>query len=317
MSVPGTMSALEAVSPQAAKVASLSWWMFGFGAVVLLGVTVLVAVATLRARRSPEGRPMAERHGHWLVWGGGVLLPLGSAIALLVASLAIGRTTEGRAPADALTVEVTGHQWWWEIHYLDASGNRTAGTANEMHVPVGRPVRLLLKSSDVIHSFWAPNVQGKTDMVPGHTNEAWFQVDRAGTWRGQCAEFCGLQHAFMGFVLVAAPQAEFDAWLRAQAEPASTPRGELARHGQRVFESRACVMCHAVRGTIAAGQVAPDLTHVASRQTLAAGRLPNNRGSLAAWILDPQKVKPGTNMPATALSGDELHALLHYLEGLN
>lgn len=317
MSLPGAMSAMDPASPQAAQVASLSWWMFGFGAVVLLGVTALVLVATLRAHRSQHPRPLSDRQGHWMVWTGGVVLPLASAIALLIASLAVGRTTEGRAPADAITVEVTGHRWWWEIHYLDERGNRIAGTANEIHVPVGRAVRLQLKSSDVIHSFWAPNVQGKTDMIPGHTNEAWFRVDRAGTWRGQCAEFCGLQHAFMGFVLVATPQAEFDDWLRAQAEPSAPPASELALIGQRVFESRACVMCHAVRGTVAGGQVAPDLTHVASRGTLAAGRLPNNRGSLAAWILDPQQVKPGTLMPATALSGDELHALLHYLEGLH
>jgi cytochrome c oxidase subunit II len=317
MSLPGTMSAMDPASAQAAQIASLSWWMFGFGAAVLLGVTALVLVAMLRARGSEHPRPLADRHGYWLVWGGGVLLPLASAIALLVASLAIGRTTEGRAPADAMTVEVTGHRWWWEIHYLDARGDRIAGTANEMHVPVGRAVRFKLKSSDVIHSFWAPNVQGKTDMVPGHTNEAWFRVDHAGTWRGQCAEFCGVQHALMGFVLVARPPTEFDAWLRAQAQPAAAPASELARLGQQVFESRACVMCHAVRGTVAGGQVAPDLTHIATRQTLAAGRLPNNRGSLAAWILDPQQVKPGTLMPATPLSGDELHALLDYLEGLH
>lgn len=314
MSTPGTMSALQPASPQAEQVALLSWWMFGAAGVVMALVTVLVLVAVLRGRRSAFA--LSERRGHLMVWAGGVALPLASAVALLAASLAIGRTTEGAAPEGALAVEVTAHQWWWEIHYLDAGGQRVAGTANEMHVPVGRPVRLLLKSSDVIHSFWAPNVQGKTDMVPGRTHEAWFQVDREGRWRGQCAEFCGLQHAMMAFVLVAQAPQDFERWLQAQALPAAEPVDALAQEGRRLFESRACVMCHAVRGTVAGGLVAPDLTHLASRQTLAAGRLPNNTGSLAAWIMDPQQVKPGTRMPATPLDGDELHALLAYLGSL-
>lgn len=310
------MSALEPASPQASLLAALSWWMFGVGAVVLVGVTLLVLVAVLRARRSQRERPLAAGRGHRLVIAGGVLLPVVAATALLVASLAIGRTTVGKAPDDALTVEVTGHQWWWELQYLDAAGNRIASSANELHVPVGRPVRVQLKSQDVIHSFWAPNLQGKKDLVPGRTNEAWFQVDRAGVFRGQCAEFCGSQHAFMGFLVVAQEPEQFGAWLARQAAPAAPPADALAAQGRQVFESRACVLCHSVRGTIAGGLVAPDLTHVAGRRTLAAGRLPNNRGSLAAWVADPQQVKPGTRMPATQLTGDELHALLHYLESL-
>lgn len=316
MSAPA-LSVLDPASPQADLLARLSWWMFGFGGAVLLLVTVLVLVAVLRARRADRDRPVDERRGHWAVVAGGVLLPLLAASGLLVASIAIGRTTLGPPPQDALTVEVTGHQWWWELHYLDEQGRRIASTANEMHVPVGRPVRVLLKSDDVIHSFWAPSLQGKTDLVPGRTNEAWFQADREGVFRGQCAEFCGLQHALMAFLVVAQPPAQFDAWLARQAAPAREPADALAAEGRRVFESRACVMCHAVRGTVAGGLVAPDLTHLAGRRTLAAGRLPNNAGSLAAWIMDPQQVKPGTRMPPTRLSGDELHALLHYLRSLD
>lgn len=309
-------SALDPAGPQAQQLAALSWWMFGIAAAVLAGVTLLVLWAVLRGRRGAQAQPLGTRHGLWVVLGGGVLLPLASAIALLGASLAVGRETTGPGPAGALVVEVTGHRWWWEAHYLDAQGQRLATVANELHVPVGRPVRVLLRSEDVIHSFWAPNLQGKTDMVPGRTNVAWFVAEREGAWRGQCAEFCGLQHAMMAFLIVAEPPARFEAWLQRQGQSAAEPADELARQGRQLFESRACVMCHAVRGTVAGGQVAPDLTHLASRRTLAAGRLPNNRGSLAAWILDPQQVKPGTTMPATRLSGDELTALLHYLEGL-
>jgi cytochrome c oxidase subunit 2 len=282
---------------------------------VLTLVTVLVLVAVLRGRRGE--RALDERRGMQLVVAGGVVLPLIVTAALLVGSVAVGRDTVGAPPAGALQLEVVGHQWWWEVHYLDGANGRIATVANEIHVPVGRPVALRLKSYDVIHSFWAPNLQGKTDLIPGRENTAWFQVDTAGVYRGQCAEFCGTQHALMAFLIVAEPAASFDAWLARQAAPAAVPADERARRGRQVFETRACVLCHAVRGTVAGGLVAPDLTHVASRRTLAAGRLPNDRPNLTAWILDPQGLKPGTRMPATALSVEELEYLLHYLQGLH
>jgi len=308
-------SMLAPAGPQADSISVLAYWMFGVGAFVLALVTVLVLVAVLRGRRGE--RALDERRGMQLVIAGGVVLPLIVTAALLVGSVAVGRDTVGAPPAGALQLEVVGHQWWWEVHYLDGDNGRIATVANEIHVPVGRPVALRLKSYDVIHSFWAPNLQGKTDLIPGRENAAWFQVDAAGVYRGQCAEFCGTQHALMAFVIVAEPAASFDAWLAQQAAPAAAPADERARRGRQVFETRACVLCHAVRGTVAGGLVAPDLTHVASRMTLAAGRLPNDRPNLTAWILDPQGLKPGTRMPATSLSVEELEYLLHYLQGLH
>jgi cytochrome c oxidase subunit II len=311
------MSAWQPASPQAEGITALSLWMFGVATAVLIGVMVLLVIAVLRARRLGVESNLSSRQRTTLVVAGGVALPFVAAVALLAASVPLGSASApATAPADALLIEVTGHRWWWEVHYLDATGQRIASTANEIHVPVGRAVKVRLKSEDVIHSFWAPNVQGKTDLVPGRTNELWFRVDREGMWRGQCAEFCGTQHAMMGFLLIGQPPEQFESWLARQAAPALEPADDLARQGRGVFEMSSCVLCHSVRGTIAGGRVAPDLTHIASRRTLAAARLPNGRGSLAAWITDPQKIKPGTHMPATPLTGDELHALLHYLEGL-
>jgi cytochrome c oxidase subunit 2 len=189
-------------------------------------------------------------------------------------------------------------------------------TANEIHVPVGRPVAIDLKSRDVIHSFWVPNLHGKMDAIPGRVTNTWLQADSPGVWRGQCAEFCGLQHAHMALTVVAHPAHEFEQWLSAQREPATQPTEEIALRGQQVFLSGPCMMCHTIRGTPALSAFGPDLTHVASRRTLAAGTIPNTRGHLAGWILDPQVIKPGTRMPPTALGSEDLQALLAYLERL-
>jgi cytochrome c oxidase subunit II len=173
-----------------------------------------------------------------------------------------------------------------------------------------------LKSRDVVHSFWVPNLAGKIDVVPGRRNVMWFQADVAGTYRGQCAEFCGLQHAKMAFVVVAEPPERYEAWAEAYRQPPATPADDLARRGEQVFLESQCALCHRVRGTGAWGQVAPDLSRIANRLTLAAGTLPNTRGNMAAWILDPQYIKPGSFMPPTSLEPEHLHALLAYLEGL-
>jgi cytochrome c oxidase subunit 2 len=314
----GPQSVLDAASPQARVLATLTWWMFGIASAVLLLVVALVAVAIAigwRGERDRRLRPSGQRA---MVALGGVLLPAAAAVALMVGSAVAGRGSPAAAPPEgAMTVEVTGHRWWWEAHYLDEGGRRIATVANELHVPVGRPVKVLLKSADVIHSFWAPNLQGKADMVPGRTNVSWFVADREGTFRGQCAEFCGEQHAKMAFLVVVEPAARFDEWLERQAMPADAPTDPLARRGLEVFESAGCAACHAVRGTAAAGRLGPDLTHLAARATLAAGSLPNGRGALAAWILDPPGVKPGTTMPPTPLVPEDLDALLHWLAGLH
>jgi cytochrome c oxidase subunit II len=187
-------------------------------------------------------------------------------------------------------------------------------TANEIHVPIGRPVVFKMSSHDVIHSFWAPNLQGKRDLIPGLSTAIWIEVDRPGVYRGQCAEFCGRQHAHMAFAIVAESGVEFTRWLEGQRRPAEQPHNSQEQHGQTVFVTSRCSMCHKIRGTQAYGTIGPELTHLASRETLAAGTLPNSRGHLAGWILDPQSVKPGTAMPPTPLAPDDLQDLIAYLE---
>lgn len=313
----GVQSALDPRGPHAGAIAALWWAMLAGGTLVLLLVTALTAAAVSRRARAPHARPLSTRGATWLVALGGGVVPVVVLTGLLVYSVTTGRALSAPRPADALTVQVIGHQWWWEVHYLDAGGGRIAATANEIHVPVGEPVRILLTSADVIHSFWVPNLLGKMDLIPGIENATWLQADTAGVYRGQCAEFCGLQHALMGLLVIAAPPPDFRAWLTAQARPAAEPTDGVRALGQQVFLGGPCVLCHAIRGTPALGGAGPDLTHLASRRTLAAATVPNTTGHLAGWILDPQRVKPGNHMPPTNLTPVRLHALLAYLEGLD
>lgn len=237
-------------------------------------------------------------------------------VVLVVLSVRTGRQLAALGPTPAVTIEVIGHQWWWEVRYLDPVASNIIVSANELRLPVGEPVRLLLRSADVIHSFWVPNLHGKMDLIPGRENVLWLQADAVGEWKGFCAEFCGLQHTNMAMVVVAMPPGEFQAWAARERLPAAPPADELAAEGLRVFEEGSCATCHSIRGTRAHGKVAPDLTHLAGRRMLASGILPNTRGHLAGWIMDPQAIKPGTFMPGTDLSPAQLHALLHWLESL-
>ena len=308
-------SVLDPVSPQAGDIALLWWIMLAFGTAIVVAVLGMLAVAVARARRGHGERPLSETQSRTLVLTGGVGVPLVLLLGLLVASVQLSAPVTA-IPTDALAVEVIGRQWWWEIHYHDREGQRIATTANEIRVPVGQPVRFTLRSADVIHSFWVPNLQGKTDMIPGHANTSWFEAAAPGVFRGQCAEFCGVQHARMALVVVAESAADFAAWLDGQGAPAAAPATTRRQRGEEVFFAAGCDECHAVRGTPATAVTGPDLTRVGSRLTLAAGTLPNTRGNLAGWILDPQIVKPGSGMPATDLAPDDLTALLDYLEGL-
>jgi cytochrome c oxidase subunit 2 len=230
--------------------------------------------------------------------------------------LSIGRTLSAQPGAHPLTIEVTGHQWWWEVQYADTSAHGRFTTANEIHVPIGRPVLFLLSASDVIHSIWVPNLGGKKDLIPGYTQSVWFQADTPGVYRGQCAEFCGLQHAKMAMFVIADPPAQYDRWASQQRETASTPTDSVQRRGREVFMTTTCAMCHAIEGTEAGSHNGPDLTHLASRRTIAAGTLPNTRGHLAGWIVDPQGIKPGVRMPPNTLTPNDLDALLTYLQSL-
>jgi cytochrome c oxidase subunit 2 len=216
----------------------------------------------------------------------------------------------------AVNITLIGHQWWWEARYRDEDASREFSTANELHIPVGRPVIVTLLSNDVIHSLWIPNLQGKKDLIPGRTATLRLRADKPGVYRGQCAEFCGLEHALMALQVVAEPNQGYEAWAARQRQPAPDPGSALTQRGQQVFLSTSCVMCHTIGGTTAGGRLGPDLTHLASRATIAAGMFPNNRGHLAGWIADPQALKPGVNMPANSLPPDDLQALLAYLETL-
>ncbi len=284
---------------------------------VVLGAAVFVLVLValgMAVRSSPlgSGEAVATARSRRLVLGGGVVLPVMVLVPLTVAMLVSGNRLTHRQGDVGLTIEVVGHQFWWEVRYPDLG----VVTANEIHLPVDTPVRLLLTSADVIHSVWVPQLAGKVDMIPGKTNELRFDADTPGVFRGFCAEFCGLQHGRMHFLVIAQTADDFEAWITEQAEPAAPPADETAARGMEIFSEHGCAACHAVRGTDAVGVAGPDLTHLASRRTLGAGTVANRRGNLAGWVVDPQGIKPGNLMPPTPLDAAELDLLLRYLEGL-
>jgi cytochrome c oxidase subunit II len=307
---------LAPAGPAATEIAGLTWILLIGGALLYLAVLGLLGWAMWR---SPQATTpgSAERAGARLV-GVGAIVTAVLITALLIVTLKTLTAVLPPARPAAITIEITGHQWWWAVRYLGAAPGDATETANEIHIPVGRPVAVRLLARDVIHSFWVPQLQGKLDLVPGKVNVTWLQADRPGTYRGQCAEFCGVQHARMGLLVVAQPPDEFAAWLARQRAPAAEPIDELARGGQRLFLDRGCAFCHTVRGTTAFfGRVGPDLTHVASRRTLAAAMLTNVGGHLAGWIANPQALKPGNRMPQVPLEPAEFHAVLRYLQGLH
>ncbi|MCE8016373.1 cytochrome c oxidase subunit II [Halomonas sp. MCCC 1A17488] len=312
----GPQSALDPAGSAAALIARLWWPTLFVAALVTLLVLTLLAVAVLRARRKQAALPLNARQSRNLVIAGGILLPLAATIPFALSSFSIGRVIEAPVPDVAMTVEVIGKQWWWEVHYLDETGERIATTANEIHVPVGEPVRFLLKSDNVIHSFWVPNLKGKTDMMPGRSNVTAMTADEPGVYRGQCAEYCGTQHALMAFLLVAEAPEAFDAWLEGQRRSAMEPETGAQAQGRDVFLDAGCAGCHTIRGTPADGDLGPDLTHLAGRRTLAGATVPNRIGHLGGWITDPQHVKPGSRMPPSDLTPEELKTLLDYLESL-
>lgn len=323
-----SQSALHPAGPQAGRIIDL-WWMMVYvtGAVFLVVMAFLVAA--LVRRRGPQGgeaagvpdvpdvrpEPSGERRmSHAVLAGVGLTVVI--LFVFLVRSYVTGRALDSLHEQDHLTVKVVGHQWWWEVSYDNATAAYTVTTANEIHIPVGRPVLFKLASTDVIHSFWVPNLHGKTDLVPGHENVTWLKADQVGTYRGQCAEFCGHQHAHMAFTVVVEPYEQFRAWYDAQLKPAAEPSDPAQARGREVFLTSPCVMCHTVRGTDAGSRVGPDLTHVAARGTLAAGTLENTRAHLAGWVSDSQQIKPGNHMPPNRLEPADLQALLDYLQSL-
>ena len=306
-------SALHPHGEQAGLSAETAWVMFVAGAAIFVLVMAILALAIVgpaRLRRHLAGRAMLV--------GAGIVFPVVVLSALLIYSLGIAAAMLRAAAPAAVRIEVTGEMWWWRVRYLDDDGQVLFETANEIRIPVDQPVDLALASRNVVHSFWVPNLAGKLDMVPGHVNRMRLHATRAGRYRGQCAEYCGAQHANMMFDVQVLAGPDFQAWLQSQRRPAAPPGdadGRL-RQGRQVF-LQACARCHAVRGTPAAGTVGPDLTHVGGRLSLGAGMLPNNVGTLAGWIAGSQHIKPGNGMPAfDHLSGEQLRAVAHYMESL-
>jgi cytochrome c oxidase subunit 2 len=283
------------------------------GAAIVFGVVfVLLLAAVLRGRA--RGRPLERDTGFatGLTITAGAILPLVVLVALFVLTLrTLPATSAPRGPG-TFTVEVRGHQWFWEVRYP----GHAAVTANEIHIPARTRVRVVVSTVDVAHSLWVPRLNRKIDMIPGRENSVLLEANRPGVYRGQCAEFCGLQHANMAFLVVADDPARFRSWLARESRPAAPPAAAAARRGLDVFLSAGCGGCHAIRGTPARASFGPDLTHLASRTTLAANTIPNDTGTLAAWISDPQHFKPGNKMPALHLAPDDFQPLLTYLQGL-
>lgn len=316
----GDQSALDPAGPQAGRIAGVWWLYFGVCAIVYVAVVWLIVAALwrkARARRLPPLKvppPEGERRLFRTVVGATAATTL-VLLVLMGTEFAAARSLHAMGDRDDLTIRVTGHQWWWEVEYQDPTPSNIVTTANEIHIPVGKVVKFDLRATDVIHSFWIPNLHGKRDMIPGQTTRTVLRADRAGTYQGRCAEFCGLEHAYMRLVVVAEPEDRFRAWLDARRRPAAGPATEGQKRGMRVFLGGPCAICHTIQGTDAGGRVGPDLTHVGSRP-LIAGALPNARGHLAGWISDPQRIKPGVRMPVSPLRPDEVEPLLDYLESL-
>jgi cytochrome c oxidase subunit 2 len=280
-------------------------------------MAVLAVAVMRRAHDRPDPLAIeaaAERRVLWVISA----LTYATAITVIVLALLsyFSQRVVFARPDDAIPIRVVGHQWWWEIEYGAQTPDRLFTTANEVHVPVGKPVTLTLETRDVIHSFWVPSLNGKMDLINNQENTLHFTAERAGMYRGQCAEFCGLQHAHMAALVIAAAAPEYEAWQAKQLEPAATPQTDEQRMGEVVFRARGCALCHTIRGTLAGGRLGPDLTHLASRNSLAAGTLPMTTAALGAWLSDPQHVKPGNYMPAARIDGAELIAVVSYLSNL-
>jgi cytochrome c oxidase subunit II len=300
---------LDAASEQAVALAEVGWVLV-IGATLIFALTMgLLALALRRRKRDvPIG---------WWVLGGGIALPTVVLSALLGYSVWRTAGLERAPPGSPLVISVTGHLWWWQVRYHDPASGRWISTANELHLPVGRPVQLGLDSADVIHSFWVPTLGGKMDLVPGRVNRLVITARQPGVHRGVCAEYCGAQHARMALQVVVEPPEEFERWLAAQAAAAAPPTDALLERGRRAFLDNGCAACHAVRGVADGGSRGPDLTHVGSRRQLGAGTVPNGAGALARWITDVQDLKPGARMPSFRhLDASTVDALAAYLASL-
>ena len=300
---------LHPAGPQAERILELWWVTLAICAAVFIAVLIALGIALLKRPSPARGATVAVVSA--------TALSLALLVVLIFLSFGTDRALATLPGEDPLKIELVAHRWWWEARYQDPEPSKTFTTANELHIPVGRTVEFTLKADDVIHSLWVPNLGGKKDLIPGRTATLRLRADKAGEYRGQCAEFCGTQHAKMALTVFSDSEMDFQKWMERQRSNAPTPKTDEQKRGQELFVNGTCAMCHAVQGTPANGRRAPDLTHFASRKTLGAGAAPNTRGHLAGWIVGPHSLKPGVNMPAhTTLSPSDLHALVAYLESL-
>jgi cytochrome c oxidase subunit 2 len=307
----GDQSTLAPESRAADEIATLWWWMLAIACVVFAGALSMLVLAWFRRRRA--GMPVVgggKQLNLGLVIVFGIAIPVAVNVALFIVAnfFVIEQTQAPAASTTPMTIEVVGKQWFWEIRYPGTA----VVTANEIHIPARTRVNVVATTGDVIHSFWVPRLNRKIDMIPGRRNRVLLYADKPGRYRGQCAEFCGLEHAHMAMYVYAQEPRDFDNWLRQQARPASA----AASAGSDAFMRDGCAACHTIRGTPADGKVGPDLTHVGSRTTLAALTIPNDREALAQWLRDPDHIKPGTRMPDLRLSEQDVQSLVDYLEGL-
>lgn len=285
------------------------WW----AVLVFVVVEGLLIYVVFRYRDRGDGERPEPVHGNTLLEIAWTLAPAIILVFIAIPTMqTIWQVDNPTADENPLRVNVVANQWWWEFTYPDLG----VETANELHIPAGRTVDLRLVSNDVIHSFWLPRVAGKRDVFPDRETHLWFRADSAGVYPGQCAEFCGLSHALMGMLLVVQDSSEFASWVEEQRTPAREPETALARRGQEIFTNSVCITCHTVEGTVARGEIGPDLTHMGSRRTIAAGILTNTPENMTMWLEDPQAVKPGNLMRIPDLDPDDIEALVAYLNSL-
>ncbi len=311
---------LTAAGERAAAILSLTWFTLTVSIVVCVVIAILLWAAVRRARVSGGAAQMRtvplQGDASGMRWiGVGLLIstvPLAITLVWTMVTLAAVAEPTGKP---ALVLDVTGHQWWWEVQYDAAEPDQLFTTANEIHIPINTRVLVRLHGADVIHSFWVPKLTGKTDTIPGQTNVSWMQARRPGRYLGQCTEYCGWQHAHMALEVVAESQPDFERWRARQLQPAQAPQSPAQQRGLALVEFR-CGLCHQVRGTMAGSHVGPDLTHLESRRMIAAGMLPNSPGTLSGWIEDAQGIKPGNQMPNQTLSAEQVGDVVAYLETL-
>jgi cytochrome c oxidase subunit II len=306
-----------ALGTAAGEIASLTRAMTILGTITFLVFLAALAYAVFR-RREPQAPLSAEGDPRTIrtILLSGAVVPALVLVPLLFWTMQSLKRLHPDNVTPGLVIEVVARQWWWELRYRDSIVSRSFTTANELHIPTGTRVELRLSSPDVIHSFWVPALQGKTDHIPGKVNITWIKAEAPGTYRGQCAEFCGTQHANMRLLVVAQTPDEFNAWMEQQRAPAAEPADSLAERGRTLFLASGCALCHAVRGTPAGAAAGPDLTHFASRRTIAAGRMENTPANLAGWMGMPAAFKPGTRMPAVQLTSEAFNLIHRYLQQL-